>query len=358
MKITSFKIFRYSLPLIRPLVFNGYKIITRQGLILKLVFNGNTPGWGEVAPLPGFSCALVGECLENLRHIRPVLLKENFSCLEDEAFARLDKINMYPEVRFGVEAAILNALAIQKQMPLSKFLSADAAEKVILNGLLPEPGDSLEAQTRRLLQKGYNLIKIKVEGNVEEDIKRVTAVADAAKGRAQLRVDANQKWDFEGAVLFARKLAERGIQYIEEPFSDISRIPEFFRKTAMAVALDESLVSRGFDFVSKIEGVKFLVFKPTLSGGIRKVFTAVCDARIRGLKSVISSSFESGIGMLTLAHLAGACGEDVSAGLDTLKWFKNELLKEPPFVCEGKLSLSEKNISESDIHGEFLTLTQ
>lgn len=355
---TSFKILRYSLPLSRPLFFQKEKISGREGFILKLIFTGGIQGFGEIAPLPGFSAFGLKECLENLREVCFRLMKENFYAdslgLENDFFVRLDKIFMSPEVRFGIETAVLNAFASQRQVPLSKFLSVDAVDKIVLNGLLSDLNEPWEEELERLLQKGYKLIKVKAEADVYKAIRCIRDVMKAVNNRAEVHVDVNRKWSFEDAVLFTKKIEDYNIKYVEEPFCDISRVEEFFRKTGMPVALDESLVSYGFDPRKPCKGIKFLVLKPSFLGGIRKVLRIIQDARISGIRAIISSSFESGIGLSTLAHLSAAAGEDITAGLDTLKFFREDLLKEPQMISNGSIAVSERNILESDIRAGYL----
>jgi O-succinylbenzoate synthase len=333
------------------------KITAREGLIIKLVFDEGLEGFGEIAPLPGLSNVTLEECLGNLRETAFSLKKGQFSfdTLETDFFEKLDKIRLYPEVRFGIEMAVLNAAALLRELPLSKFLSAHAAQEVVLNGLLADADEPVEQEVERLLQDGYTLIKVKVGGEVYEDAKRLKAVVKAAHSRAHVHVDANQKWNLDEANLFAKELNGCTIKYIEEPFFDISKIPEFFRNTGIPVALDETIVRRGFAYSNPLEGVKFLVLKPTLIGGIRKVLRIMREAEKSGLQFVISSSFESGIGLFTLGHLAASAGKDVTAGLDTLKWFESDLLKNPLPISKGQINVSGKSVLESDIRIEYLT---
>lgn len=359
MLITSVKIFRYSLPLINIPFSSKNKITVREGLILKLGFDESFASLGEIAPLPGFSNAGIGECLTNFKAAVPFLIKESVSGglpgLEAGLFSRLNKIRMYPEVRFGIEMAVLNGAAVQSRMALSKFLSGSSADTVVLNGLFADTNEPLEHQVGQLLRKGYKLIKLKAKGSVDEDAGRLKAVVNILNNRAQVHVDANQKWSFEDAVLFSEKTKGLDIKYIEEPFADISRIPEFFRRTNIPAALDESLVSPGFDYSKTHPGIKFLVLKPMLLGGIREVLRIVNCAKKNGMRCIISSSFESGLGLWTLAHLAAGAGKDVTAGLDTLQWFESDLLKSPLPVNKGEIIVSGKSVLEDDIRGEYLT---
>jgi len=357
MIITSFKIFRYRLPLIRPLSFLREKIMAREGLIIKLTLDKDMDGFGEIAPLSGFSNANIEECLENLRDAEICFKKEQFSgdILEGDFFEKIDKIHLYPEVRFGIEMAVLNAAALERKLPLSKFLSFDSAREVVLNGLLADSNETLEQEIGRLLQNGYKLIKVKVGSDLDEDIQRLKNIIRMVSGRAQVHLDANRKWSFEEAILFSEKMEGYKIKYIEEPFADTLKIPEFFRKTGIPVALDESLVSDGFDYSKPLEGVSFFVLKPMLLGGMRKVLRIAQEARKTGTQLIISSSFESGIALLTFAHLAASTGKDVTAGLDTLKWFESDLLKNPLSIIKGQINVSGKSVLESDIRFEYLT---
>jgi len=352
-----FQIFRYFLPLSRPLFLSKETITDREGLIIKLVFDEGSEGFGEIAPLPGFSSTKIEECLENLREAEIFLKKEEFSLdnLETDFFAKLDKIRLYPEVRFGIEMAVLNAAAAFRHLPLSRFLSDQAVDKVMLNGLLLESGEPLERQILRLLQDGYKLIKLKVGGNILEDARRLKTAAHMIGDRAAVHVDINQKWGLEESILFAKEVTGCDIKYIEEPFSDTARIPEFFRNTGIPVALDETLFLRGFDYSKPLEGVKFLVLKPMLLGGVRRVLRIAEEARKHNLQMIISSSFESGIGLLTLGSLAASLGILVSAGIDTQKCFKNDLLEEALPIKKGEFIVPENVFSEKDIRTEYLT---
>ena len=70
---------------------------------------------------------------------------------------------------------------------------------------------------------------------------------------------------------------------------------------------------------------------------------------------IISSLFETGVGLLTLANLAGLTSHNNYAGIDTLKWFKEDLLKEPLKFEKGRLDISKRTILSKDINFKLLT---
>ena len=83
-----------------------------------------------------------------------------------------------------------------------------------------------------------------------------------------------------------------------------------------------------------------VVLKPTILGGIERAMQFARKAKSLGLAAVISSSFESSLGILTLAHLAAAIsGKDTPVGLDTLSWLEHDLLLEPIDYAHGRMRI-------------------
>jgi O-succinylbenzoate synthase len=224
----------------------------------------------------------------------------------------------------------------------------------MVNGLLQEE-EPLEQAVNDLLMKGFQSIKVKAGGVVKKDVERVKAVMELVNNRARIHLDVNQRWSYEDSLYFASEIIPKQIEYIEEPFKDITRIPDFFQKTNIAVALDESILLSDWKMAQSLRGVKVWVLKPTLLGGIRKALAAAHDAQNNGVSLVISSSFETGIGLSSLIHLAAACGNPVRAGIDTLKYFDRDLLKKPLVIKDGKLNVPTKTMSSEDIYFEYLT---
>ncbi|MFC9065864.1 L-fuconate dehydratase [Streptomyces harbinensis] len=81
-----------------------------------------------------------------------------------------------------------------------------------------------DAKLRRLCQEavdsGYRHIKLKVGGNLEDDIRRLRIAREViGYGDARLMIDANQVWDVPEAIAWVRALAPFEPLWIEEPTS-------------------------------------------------------------------------------------------------------------------------------------------
>ena len=76
-----------------------------------------------------------------------------------------------------------------------------------------------------------------------------------------------------------------------------------------------------------------------LLGGIDPVLELARKAQAHHIPSVISSSYESSLGLIQLAHLAAAIDANTPVGLDTVDAFQEDLLKPGFFSEKGALSL-------------------
>lgn len=68
------------------------------------------------------------------------------------------------------------------------------------------------------------------------------------------------------------------------------------------------------------------MLKPTLLGSLAHCEALVTRARELRLKVIVSSCFESGVGLGQLARLAGEWAPDQAPGLDTRRWLARDLL--------------------------------
>src|SRR5205814_2093505 len=120
-KIVDFSVFRFSLPLVIPLSVKGSTLRAREGLIIRLQTSDQLTGWGEVAPLPGFSQETLSEVLASIGAIRLKILNqeipEDVIAFKKGLNAWLEDYALYPSLRFGLEMAILNLLTKSLSLP-------------------------------------------------------------------------------------------------------------------------------------------------------------------------------------------------------------------------------------------------
>ncbi len=359
MKISSLQIFRYQLPFVNPVTLAKKKHYFREGLLLRIFDAEGTTAVGEIAPLPGFSPESLAECETQLKKLAKTLLHQ---LIPDEvrqlqgAFEQwFSSPNLRSSVKFGLEMAVLNLFSAKHQISVARLLSPHCPMFLSLTRLLAGTPDAIRNKAAQIDKSAGGNIKLKVgRFPVDEEIKLVREIKRMI-GSRPLQLDANRSWDLETAVYFGKHVADCEIRYIEEPVINSVECPEFTEKTGIGYALDETLQDPNYQFEFQ-KGMKALVLKPTIIGGIEKVKMLAREAATYQIPAVISSSYESSLGLIMLANLAATLDLETAVGLDTYDSFRTDLC-EPKFSIEqGMISLKRLEPGKAIIREECLEL--
>ena len=332
MKLARFDLYRYSLPFSRPLPLGGITRFQREGILLRLSGDDGSEGWGETAPLPGFSVESQSEAASQLRRLAGSMVgrevKEDWVDPYGEFGRELDRVA--PSVRFGFELAVWNLYAPSSGRTLPEVVTPFPRAVVPVNGLLAGSPAEVLVEARRKSDAGYRSIKLKIgTRTVAEDVALVRALGEGLGEDISLRLDANRLWDYEEAAEFVRGTAGVRFEYVEEPLADPEGLPDFVGEFGVPVALDESLVGMEPEKVEETFAVAF-VLKPTLLGGISRTLRVAGRALRLGVTPVISSAYESGVGTAALVALAAGIGDHpVPAGLDPYRTMVEDVLQTP-----------------------------
>lgn len=195
---------------------------------------------------------------------------------------------------------------LRSEIPVNATVPAIDPERV--PELLDSYGDGLTAIKVKVAEAGQGL---------EQDIARVAAVR-AHCPSATVRVDANQGWTVQEAVIALCALAEYTLEYAEQPAAGIDGLYAVKEGLAahgvdLPIAADES-VRKAEDpvAVARSGAADLLVVKAAPLGGVRRALAVVRDAR---LPAVVSSALDTSVGLsagvalaASLPHLPYACG--------------------------------------------------
>lgn len=352
MHIASMTGFRYRLPLTAPLALGARTIEARDGILVRIESTEGSTGWGDVAPLPGFSAESIGTARQELQAVAPTLVGQAVSAALDHV-AAWDGAS---SVRCGLELALFDAQARATDTTLPYVLNTAPRLAVSFNALVTGEGEPLE-KIEQFRAAGYRAVKLKVgRGAVDDDVARVRAV-NAQIGNMALRLDANRAWSFAAACRVADALAGVTLDYIEEPLADPAELPRFANETGMPIALDETVQAGAAP--SSHPYAAAVILKPTLVGGMQATQRLADEAVRVGATPVLSASFESGIGLRGLIALAAGLGtKDVPVGLDTYGRLRADVLAprlpmDGPRVSVAELFAAEETLNAAVIEDEF-----
>ena len=330
MKIVRADCYAYALPLRPPLSLGEDSVTEREGGLLRLETADGRVGWGDAAPLPGFSSETRADALsalaESVRSLPGTTVAVEGGGLPERTVAPPRP----PSAQFAVEGALVELGGRGD----GRALGEECRTRVSLNALVPADQDDLRATGRRLREEGFPAVKLKVgRRSVDRDAARTRTLAAAIGPNVALRLDANRAWSVAEAVAFADAVADVPLAYIEEPLAEPERLGAFTARTGVPVALDETTRERSPDEMPTQAPVTAVVLKPTLLGGIAASRRWVEWARSIGATPVVSSSYESGVGTRLLVRLAAAWSA-APAGLSAHTRLADDILR-PRLALDG-----------------------
>jgi L-alanine-DL-glutamate epimerase-like enolase superfamily enzyme len=208
---------------------------------------------------------------------------------------------------------------------------------------IKSPAD-MAKNARALADKGVRHFKIKVHGEVEEDVARVAAIRAEVGPDAHLTIDANQSYAPKDAIRALNLMAQYRIDLAEQPVEvkDLAGLKAVTQAVPITVEADEAAYSLDQVMILVRDRiVDAISLKITKLGGLRKTFAAaqICDAG--GVKYRMGAHVGP---MLLAAHAM-----QLAAALPGI-WYASELtefdgLAEDPWeglaLVDGVLHLSD-----------------
>ncbi|NQW71448.1 MAG: o-succinylbenzoate synthase [Actinobacteria bacterium] len=220
---------------------------------------------------------------------------------------------------------------------------------VHVNAIVPAVSPSVAALLTRqaINDHGCSTIKVKVGGALADDEARVASVRDAldttlGRGFGRIRIDANGAWDVSTAKTSLRRLAEYGLEYVEQPCREVEQIIEVRGSCPVPIAVDETLrtsddaeaLARQGDLISRM--ADFAIVKPAPLGGIEACLRVI---EALPVPVVVSSSLDTSVGLAVAVNLAGILGLEIACGLGTGALFEEDLVSSPEPPVDGMLTV-------------------
>src|SRR6266849_3641110 len=349
MKIFDVQLRNYRLPFLNSFSTAHSIMTAREGIIVQVTTRQGISGIGEIAPLPAFG----GGSLADARKLLPALVARlHYKTLHealDLVLAEGKAGSKAASTLCGLEIALLDLIGKAEGCGICTLLSpAGSAPRaaVPVNAVIGARATEAAIATARDARKnGFRCVKLKVGWgvSVHEEIERIAAVRDAIGPAMHLRLDANEAWNLEEAIAILSQCFPYDIQYIEQPLKahDLAGMRTLRQAIPIPIAADEALHSlESARLVLDSEAADILVIKPQLAGGLRVGQRIIQAATGRGVRSVITSTLEAGIGLVAALHLAAASpAVTLECGLATLDLLSDDLLIDDLPVRDGFLTV-------------------
>ncbi len=237
---------------------------------------------------------------------------------------------------------------------------AASRDDVAVNGTIGFGAPVAGAQAAlQAVAAGFTTLKLKAgaERETMDLVARVRAIRTAVGPDVRLRLDINGAWDLPTAENRLEAIARFGIEYAEQPLvaDDLPGAAELRERVAVPIAADESVATPSMARAILDTGAAdVLVVKPVRVGGPVAVLEIAEAAARRGVPVVISTLFETGVGIAaglmiaTLLPAVAALGARPAAplahGLATAGLLEHDLLVSPIPVEDGRMGPVERGL--------------
>ena len=224
----------------------------------------------------------------------------------------------------------------KKKKPIYQLLKINANKLpktsfTIAIGELDEIGKKIEES------EPYSILKVKL-GTPKNDKNIITEIRKYTD--KTIRVDANEGWDLDIAINMSKWLADRNVEFIEQPFpaSKMDQTAIFKKKSPLDVFADENSINSSDipNLSGFFDGINIKLMK---CGSIEEGYKMIRFARKFKLKIMLGCMVESSVGITAASHLAGC--------VDYVDLDGNLLISNDPYVgvkvVDGSLKLSSKN---------------
>ncbi|WP_028933793.1 muconate/chloromuconate family cycloisomerase [Pseudonocardia spinosispora] len=294
-----------------------------------------------------------GESVETMqlvveRFIAPILLGRRVDDIHAIVRDVTDVVAANLYAKAAVEVALHDAWARGLGVPVHTLLGGLARTSIPVTWALgTEPAPVVIEEALGKLDAGlHRSFKLKMGAQEPaDDVARICAVAEKLAGVAGVRVDINARWDRLTALTHLPKLAQAGVEMIEQPVhgSEIDALAEINAALPVPVMADEALRTPSDAIrIADRRAADIFAVKTTKCGGLRASMEIAAIGAAAGIPSHGATSIESPVG--TAASLQFACaapGVTWGSELFGPLLMAEEMLVEPLRYADGELHLPD-----------------
>ncbi len=277
--------------------------------LLVTVESGGVTGYGEMAPV---SIGGEPETAEIARAdlTRWEALLHDVEPWEMQRIERaLDETGGGRAARAALDMALYDWVGKRASMPVYRLLGGDlqAVACTSITVGINSPEVVRERIPELVLRLNPRCLKIKLgtpEG-LDADRAMFEVVRETAPPGVKLRVDANGGWTVDGARAMLRWLADRGVEYVEQPLprGQEEDLPLVHDGAPLPIFADESccIAADVPRLADRVDGVNLKLMK---AGGIREGLRLIHTARAHDLQVMMGCMSESSLAIAASAHLS------------------------------------------------------
>lgn len=327
----SVSLYHLRIPLIKPYHLS-FGDVTHYEIIAAELHDGTRSGIGEANIITGYTDETIAGSWQAACEFAPHI-------------ANLDPVRARHAVLSFGEKYPFTACAFGTALEMIEAnprLDIERETRVPILGLLNATEEGAIAhEVDALLGAGYRTFKIKVGFEPVADAAFVARVQRAVKGRARIRIDANQGYSADQGVMFARAIAPDDIELFEQPCAagDWDAHMAVARVASVPMMLDESIYGLAdIDRAAQLKAAAYIKVKLMKLVTLDQLASAIERIRDRGMTPVLGNGVACDLGCWLEACVAATHIDNAGEMNGWLKPRAN-LLCEPVEFRDGALWL-------------------
>jgi L-Ala-D/L-Glu epimerase len=306
--ISHITLFPLSIPLKAPFVTSLGALEAVESVIVRITSNDGLVGWGECNPFWSINGETQETCMSVGKHIARALIGHDATDIEG-LHERMDRlIFANNSIKSAFDIACHDLAAQAAGLPLFRYLGGTENRRLITDYTVSLGAkEKMAADAQAIISNGFQVIKVKLGGAHQEDIERVLAIRATIGDAVPLRIDANQGWSPEQAILVLHALGDKNIQHCEEPiprwrFMQLRRVKE---ASPIPIMADESCCDHhDAERLIELGACQRFNIKLGKSGGLFKAMKIIALAEAADMEVQIGGFLESRLAWTAAAHLA------------------------------------------------------
>jgi L-alanine-DL-glutamate epimerase-like enolase superfamily enzyme len=215
-----------------------------------------------------------------------------------------------PFERSGMDCALHDLAANGLGVRLYQLLGGKFRDEIPCARLIPlKAPEEMADHAETLARRGYRVLKIKLDGDLDLDARRVEAIRRRCGEPVKLTADANQAYASADAIALCALLAKHDVLLIEQPVpsEDTEGLARVTANATIAVEADEAIASVR-DVVRLIRGRAAHSYNLKLGslGGIHNTLLAARICESAGVCYRVGALFGPRIMAAQATHMAAA----------------------------------------------------
>ena len=315
----------------------GIAAQVRPHVLVRLTADDGQIGLGEASPLPSFTGETAESILLHLHHVFLPMLLGTSPFDVASIHERMDWLPANTSAKAAIDIALYDLMGKGTGVPVTSLIGGTVRPDVPVT--FPLGIDDIhETVTKAVsaVERGIATLKMKIGHDPDADVARVKAVRSAVGPHVKIRIDANQGYDVPSAARIVTRLADVGIEYVEQPVAqwDLAGLAAVRRATGVPIMADESLHSLR-DAVQLIEheAVDIFAIKLIKTAGLTQARHIAALAAAHQIDIVVISPFDMQIG--AAAGLALALSAPTGTRAHELRVFDSQAdMAETDIRCE------------------------